>query len=194
MIEAINGRIGGRKTAAVLFAAVAAAFLVVLAATAWAPPAEAHDHRIPETVLKKGTRDLQTGLRVAESFWSRSIPGGGCKGAYTDYVFRYPKVDRVAAGSELRVRIFKTQRPDSFTVSAHRRVADDGFPLGDPQPLRRTLEPVVRGGERVAWDARFRVNRPSRDYYLLTEGHWRDREGCDIDQYAFWSFHVRTRG
>lgn len=44
----------------------------------------------------------------------------------------------------------------------------------------------------MAWDARFRVGRPSRDYYLVTEGHWRDREGCDVDQYAFWGFHVTT--
>ncbi len=32
--------------------------------------------------------------------------------------FSYPKADRVAAGSELRVRISKTQRPDSFSVAA----------------------------------------------------------------------------
>jgi hypothetical protein len=94
----------------------------------------------------------------------------------------------------LRVRISKAQRPDSFTVNAHREVDEEGFPVDEPQPLRRTLDPVVRGGRTVAWDARFRVRQPSRDYYLVTEGHWRDREGCDVDQYAFWSFHVETKG
>ena len=183
-----------RQVEATLLAAAAAAALALFAATAWAPPAGAHDHRIPEAVLKKGVRDLQGGLLVAESFWSRSAGEDGCEGAYTQYVFRYPRVDRVAEGSELRVRIFKAQRPDSFAVNAHRKVEDDGFPVGEPQTLRRTLEPVVRGGERVAWDARFRVGRTSRDYYLVAEGHWRDREGCGDDQYAFWGFHVKTRG
>ena len=182
-----------RRAAAALLAAAAAAILAVLAATASAPPAEAHDHRIPETALKKGKQDLQGGFLVAESFWSRSTGEDRCEGAYTQYVFRYPRVDRVAAGSELRVRIFKAQRPDPFAVNAHRRVAEDGFPIGEPQRLRRTLEPVVRGGERVAWDARFRVRGPSRDYYLAVEGHWREREGCGVDQYPFWGFHVRTR-
>jgi hypothetical protein len=181
-----------RRLATVLFAAVVAAIMALFAATAWAPPAEAHDHRIPETVLKKGARDLQGGLLVAESFWSRSAGGGRCEGAFTDYVFRFPKAGRVAASSALRVRIFKEQRPDSFTVKAHRKVEEDGLPIGQPQRLPRTLYPVVRGGERVAWDARFRVGRPSRDYYLVTEGHWGDREGCDVDQYAYWGFHVKT--
>ena len=71
---------------------------------------------------------------------------------------------------------------------------EDGFPVGEPQTLRRTLEPVVRKEKRVAWDARFRVGRPSRDYYLVAEGPWRDREGCGVDQYAYRGFHVRTRG
>jgi hypothetical protein len=100
-----------RRVAATLVAAAAAAILAVLAATAWAPLAEAHDHRIPETALRKGARDLQGGLLVAESFWSRSTGEDRCEGDYTDYVFRYPRVDRVAAGSELRVRIVKPQPP-----------------------------------------------------------------------------------
>jgi hypothetical protein len=148
--------------------------------------------RFPNTVLKKGAQDLQTGLKVGESLWHYSLGGGRCGGRHTLSLFRFPGVDRVAAGTELRVRIFKEHRPDSFTVNAHRRVAEDDFPLGEPQGLPRTLKPVVRRGETVAWDARFRVSEPSRDYYLVTEGHWRDREGCGGDQYAFWSFHVKT--
>jgi dihydrofolate reductase len=67
------------RLATVLSAAVVAAILALFAATAWAPPAQAHDHKIPETVLKKGARDLQGGLLVAESFWSRSDGGGGAR-------------------------------------------------------------------------------------------------------------------
>ena len=77
-------------------------------------------------------------------------------------------------------------------VRAYPKVDEDDYPVGKPQVLRTTLDPVVRGGKTVAWDARFRVSQPSRDYYLVTEGHWRDREGCGGDQYAFWSFHLRT--
>jgi len=59
--------------------------------------------------------------------------------------------------------------------------------------LTNALERVVRDGKTVAWDAVFSVNRPSRHYYLISEGHWQDREGCGGDQYAYWSFHVKTR-
>ncbi len=59
--------------------------------------------------------------------------------------------------------------------------------------LKRSLERVVKDGKTVAWDAVFFVNRPGRDYYLISEGHWQDREGCGADQYAYWSFHVKTR-
>jgi hypothetical protein len=46
----------------------------------------------------------------------------------------------------------------------------------------------------VAWDAHFRVDSPDTDYYLLTEGHWQDRDcsNVDSDQFASWTFHVRT--
>lgn len=181
-----------RRVVTVLFSAVAVVILGAIAVTVGAPPAEAHDHRIPKTVLKKGSQDLQTGFKVAESEWHYALGGGRCGGAHTDYAFRFPGADRVAAKSALRVRIFKVQRPDSLKITAHRKVNEDDYPIGKPQVLKRTLSPVVRGGKTVAWDARFRVSQLSRDYYLVTEGHWRDREGCGGDQYAFWSFHVRT--
>lgn len=52
---------------------------------------------------------------------------------------------------------------------------------------------MVENGRTVAWDAVFSVKNPGRDYYLISEGHWQDREGCWDDQYASWSFHVKTR-
>jgi hypothetical protein len=51
---------------------------------------------------------------------------------------------------------------------------------------------VVEDGRTVVWDAVFSVNRPDRHYYLVTEGYWQDRQGCGSDQFAFWSFHVKT--
>jgi hypothetical protein len=44
----------------------------------------------------------------------------------------------------------------------------------------------------VAWDVFFRVDRPDTDYYLVSEGHWKDRDCSNIDQFAHWSFHVKT--
>ena len=155
--------------------------------------ARAHDHQIPQTALVKGVRELQAGTKVYKSSWDQLFNEELCYREVIEYRYRYPETNSVAAGSELRVRIFKTQRPDSFFVAAYREVDENGEPAGEAQTLKRTLERVVRDGKTVAWDAVFSVNRPSRDYYLITEGHWNDREGCDADQFAYWSFHVKTR-
>ncbi len=190
-------RPGTRQVGLVLLAAVALAFVsVVLVAQR---PAEAHDHLVPNTVLKKGARDLQVGRHVEESSWNRPSGENECVNVSTIYTyelpdgtFNYPQVDRVAAGSELRVRIFKTQRPDSFFVRAFPEINERGEPSGEERLLNRTLVRIVRDGRPVAWDAVFSVNRPGRDYYLITEGHWKDTQGCRGDQFAFWSFHVQT--
>jgi len=99
------------------------------------------------------------------------------------------------AGSKLKVRILKTQRPDYVEITAYPALDEEGTPKGEGRLLRRSLERVVRDGKTVAWDSYFEVNHPDRDYYLVGEGHWKDREGCGgVDQYASWSFHVKTRG
>ncbi len=179
---------GWRRTFVLLAAmAVALAGAVLVAQR----PVSAHDHRIPNTVLKKGAKELQAGTRVVESSWDR--PSGNlCENVNTIYSTRFPETDRVAAGSKLRVRIFKSQRPDSFKIAAYRTVDENGAPSGEARLLKRSLERVVRDGKTVAWDAVFFVNRPGRDYYLISEGHWQDREGCGADQFAYWSFHVKT--
>lgn len=172
----------------VVVAAMAAGLLGVLLAQG---PAEAHDHLVPDTVLKKGARELQAGTRVMESNWNQ--PSGDlCENESTVYRTRFPETDGVAAGTRLRVRIFKAQRPDSFEIVAYRAVDAEGTPVGEGRLLNRALERVVRDGKTVAWDAVFSVKGADRDHYLVSEGHWRDREGCGRDQYAFWSFHVET--
>ncbi len=189
---------GAWRARLVLLAALALSFVgVVLVAQR---PAEAHDHVVPETVLKKGTQHLQVGRKVIESSWNRPAGENECVNMNVIYTFElpggkfnYPEVDRVAAGSELRVRILKSQRPDSFSVAAYPRIDEKGNPSGEGRRLERKLERVVRDGKTVAWDAVFSVNRPSRDYYLITEGHWQDTQGCEGDQFAYWSFHVQTR-
>ena len=179
-----------RKTATILVAMSLGLFGVLLLASG---PAQAHDHRIPETVLKKGARELQTGTRVFESSWNAPAGANECVNQSVIYRTRFPETDAVAAGSKLRVRVSKAQKPDSFKIAAHRTLDKDGEPSGEARLLSRTLQRVVVDGKTVAWDAVFSVKNPGRDYYLVSEGHWQDREGCRGDQFAFWSFHVRTR-
>jgi hypothetical protein len=156
-------------------------------------PAQAHDHQIPQTVLKKAAKELQAGILVRESSWDRLTGDDECLNVSTIYRTRFPETDRVAAGSKLRVRVSKAQRPDSFEVAAYRTVDKNGEPRGEGRLLNRSLEPVTVDGQTVAWDAVFSVNRPGRDYYLVSGGHWQDSEGCQNEQFASWSFHVKTR-
>lgn len=195
------GATGGWRWTFTLLAAMAVGLLGVLLVAQG--PAQAHDHRIPYTTLMKGKERLQVGRRVIDSRWS-SPSGKECASVTTYYTFvlpgdafNYPELDRVAAGAELRVRISKPERPDSFRISAYPKIDEKGNPSGRrralERTLERTLEPVVRDGKTVAWDAVFSVERPSRNYYLIAEGHWRDVEGCGGGQHAHWSFHVKTR-
>ena len=188
---AYAGTTGGWGWMAVLLAAMAVGLFGVLLLAS--EPARAHDHRIPETVLKKGAKELQAGLLVNESSWDRSAGDDECLNVSTIYRTRFPETDRVAAGSKLRVRVSKAQRPGSFEIVAYRAVDEDGEPSGEARLLSRTLERVVVDGKTVGWDAVFSVKNPGRDYYLVSEGHWQDREGCGSDQFASWSFHVKTR-
>jgi hypothetical protein len=185
------GETSGWRWTAVLLVVVAA----LMAALAASTPASAHDHEIPQTILKKGAKGLQVGTRVIESSWVHPAGENECVQVTAFYDFRYPRVDHVAAGSKLRVRIFKAQRPDSFEIGAYPKVDEKGQPAGEGQRLQRTLEPVVRDGKRVGWDAIFSVERPDRHYYLIGAGRWQDRDGCgNAEQYAYWSFHVKTSG
>ncbi len=179
----------GRRLTLVSIIAMVVGILGVLLVSG---TAGAHDHGIPHTVLKKGDRGLQAGTRVMESSWNRPAGDGLCINEAVVYTTRFPETDSVAPGSKLRVRISKAQRPDTFKISAYRTVDENGMPVGEGRLLERSLKRVVSDGKTVAWSAVFSVNRPDRDYYLVSEGHWQDREGCGGDQYAFWSFHVKT--
>ena len=173
-------------------ALVAALFGVALAAQS--PAFAQEDRATPKTALTKGKQELQRGLNVGEHSWNYPTDDGLCANEAAVYRYRFPKADGVAAGSELRVRIAKRHRPNSFRLAAYRGVDGDDLPTGKARVLPTSLEPVLRGGEMVAWDAVFSADRRGRHYYLVAEGHWQDREGCGGDQYAFWGFHITTRG
>ena len=87
----------------------------------------------------------------------------------------------------------KRHKPESFAVQ---EVGRDGVPRGEVSVL---LKSVVRDGKTVAWDAVFALERPNADHRLLTEGHWQDRDctkvdPIDPDQFARWTFRVKTGG
>ncbi len=178
-----------RKKATILVA-MALGLLAILMASG---QVYAHDHQIPHTVLKKGANELQAGTLVKESSWDQLTGDDECLNLSTIYRTRFPEADRVAAGSKLRVRVSKAQRPDSFEVAAYRKVDEEGEPSGEGRLLKRSLKPVTVDGRTVAWDPVFSVNRPGRDYYLVGEGRWQDSEGCQNEQFASWSFHVKAR-
>ena len=185
---AYMGTRSGSRLMVIFLASMALGLLGILLASG---AAQAHDHQIPNTVLKKGAKELQAGTLVKESSWNAPAGGNECVNESAIYRTRFPEADIVAAGAKLRVRVSKAQRPDSFEIAAYRAVDAEGTPIGEGRLLNRTLGRVVRDGKTVAWDAAFSVNGSGRDYYLISEGHWQDREGCERDQYAFWSFHAR---
>jgi len=170
----------------VLLTAIVVALVGVLAAQL---PASAHDHRVPKTVLMKGKQELQAGRKVDEYSWTYPAGDGICATEQAVLTFGFPKeVPSVAAGSVLKVRINKSQKPRPFYLA---EVDQNGEPRGE---VNVRLKPVVRDERTVAWDAVFRVKRPNSDYYLEAEGHWKDKQDCNnADQYAFWTFHVKTR-
>ncbi len=156
-------------------------------------PASAHDHKPPKTVLMKGKQELQIGRKVEEFRWAYpSRNGNACLVDEGTFAFGFPKeVPTVAVGSELKVRIHKSHKPEAFYME---EVDQEGTSRGE---VSVRLRPVIRSGERVAWDAVFTVERPETDYRLVSKGSWRDRDDCLGErklQFAHWSFHVKTGG
>jgi hypothetical protein len=174
---------GWGRSVVVVLVTIAAALAGVLAAQ---EPASAHDHEIPKTVLMQGKEELQSGRKVGYSDWYSSAGGGECVHAHADYDLRFPRLDDVAAGSKLKIRIHKHHKPRPFHLA---EVDKEGVPRGE---VDVDLKPVVRGEKTVAWDAVFRVERPDTRYRLVSEGYWQDREDCRGEQHAFWSFQVQT--
>ena len=187
----VAGRSGWRMRIVVLLAAMAVALAALF--LVGQRPVSAHDHLKPKTVLVKGDEELQAGRLVKESSWTYLDGEGGSNTDTAYYYWRFPEVDRVAAGSEMRIRVFKDRQPEAFVLAAYPRVDERGRPSGEKRLLSPSFEPVVRDGLTVAWDAVFDLNRPDRHYYLVGRGHWPDAEGSGEQQYASWAFHAKTR-
>ena len=113
----------------VFLAAIAVGFAVVF--LVGQRPASAHDHLISKTVLVEGEERLQAGRLVKES--SRTYADGE-GGLNTDtayyYYWRFPDVNRVAAGAEMRIRVFVDRQPEAFVLAAYPRVTKRAGPTG----------------------------------------------------------------
>ncbi len=188
-MTSVGGSSKWRRTLVVLAAiAVSLGGLILVTQV----PAGAHDHRPPNTVLMKGTKELQKGRLTSEFVWSYpSRNGNSCITDKATFLFGFPTdVPTVAVGSKLKVRIHKSHEPESFRMA---EVDRRGVPKSEVGVL---LKPVVRDGKTVAWDAVFALESPNTDYRLFTEGHWQDRDcsGSPIDpeQLARWTFRVKT--
>ena len=189
-IEQIQGR-KGRKWAAVLFASIV---LGAVGLVLYSQPAVAHDHQPPETVLMKGSKELQAGRLTDEYRWS--YPSRSGKACWTDEAtipLAFPRsLPTVATGSTLKVRVYKRQEPRPIVIQ---EIDREGQPRGE---VAANMRPVARDGKTVAWDAVFTVDRPDTVYRLLAEGHWQDQdcsvEPIESDQFARWSFRLKTGG
>jgi hypothetical protein len=71
----------------------------------------------------KGKQELQTGRKVEEFTWAYSSPSGACFVDEGTFPFGFPRdVASVAAGSKLKVRIHKTQKPATLSITAYSRL------------------------------------------------------------------------
>lgn len=113
--------------------------------------------------------------------------------------FYWPAADTVKAGSKVRVRINKPEKPSTFKITAYKAVNDTNDEhrpaWSTAEVLSRTLTPIESNrGVIIAWNATFYVNESNRHYYITADGEW---EGADAALYSFGKaqdlFHLKTR-
>ena len=101
----------------------------------------------------KGKQELQTGRRVEEFTWAYpSRSGNACFVDEGIFPFGFPEdTPSVAAGSKLKLRIYKSQNPDPFTLTAYFSLQGTGQPVGPTgRLLYSSLAAVIRDGQTVA--------------------------------------------
>lgn len=159
-----------------------------------AVPAGAHDHiEIAPFVLHVGER-RQRGSYV-HSGWTSPSGRKYCVSFQGDGVYSFPGPLTVPPGQPTaRIRLWKRQRPDRFTVWTYRGVDPSDVSAAPgaareraPVRLRRYRSP---GGDLRGWEAIFRPILVG-DLYIEAFGQWRDRDGCGGDQSAMYTFHLR---
>ncbi|HEX2267061.1 MAG TPA: hypothetical protein VHI97_02505 [Actinomycetota bacterium] len=162
----------------------------VVGMSSGAAPAVAHDHEPPRTALLANGETLQRG-RHWSGCWTTGFPDGTFVTGCGDGFPQFPKVDVVAPGTRVTIRILKSQRPRDLVIYAWKKTDRYGFVSGSPEELSYKRRRVrLPGG--VAWDFSFATSDPRRHYYVSVTGVWRDEEGAEEMQDASYAFHVRT--
>jgi hypothetical protein len=181
--------------ATALAVALLLAALAVFAAEARASEAS-FDRHPPNAVLMEGDTAIQKGLggSTCWSYWSDAKDSwvGYC----ADTLYMFPRSGAsLRAGTRLHIRLGKPERPEDFKITAYKGFNKKAkFPIGKGRRLDTNLRPVERDGKTVAWDVFFRVNEPSRHYYLDTFALWKQVPNTHISSGdATYFFHVRTR-
>jgi hypothetical protein len=177
----------------VMVLAMALASISVVAAQA---QAGSFDQRPPKEVMFKGTQVHREG-KMHYYYWHYYETGNWAYDQYGyDGTYEWPRADVVMAGSRLRIRISKPQRPDSFRIEAYPRLFNtgEGIPYWDEeQRLKYSFSRVERDGKTVAWNVYFRVNEADRHYYLVVYGRWASVPDTHISYGRSWTlFHLRT--
>jgi hypothetical protein len=177
-------------SAAVLAVAIALATLALFAAQA---RAGSFAKGPPQAVLMKGSYVLQV-RRVEAAHWFFYEHGRWVETHIDGFDFAYPKADTVKAGRMLTIRLGKPQRPSAVGITAYPRLDANGDHAGHAQRLKPTLARVERGGETIAWDVFFRLNRPDRQYYLDLSPAWERVPGTHVSygDEILYLLHVRT--
>jgi hypothetical protein len=167
--------------------------LVGLAATiALAAGANAHDHRVPKTVLSVDDQRQQG--RLWSAVWQTG-DDNSCVEQGMDGVPTFHRPLHVAGRSyRARVRFRKRQEPLQVSLRAYTEFDRRGAPEGGGTRIPFELRRVPPDGWARAWVARFDVSLSDAEPRLMIEafGRWRDLDGCGGPQTASWTFSLRT--
>jgi hypothetical protein len=182
-------KIGSRSLAlVVLVATMALAGIAIVAAEAHAG---SYSDKFPKQVLLKGDTVRQDGYFYYGT-WNWYEAGEWEKVA-ADGTYDYPRADTVRAGSKLRIRINKPERPAAFRIRAYKEVDRFSNPIGTGRLLDTTFGRLERDGKTVAWNVYFRVNRSGRHYYLETRGQWARVASTHISYgHESLHYHIKT--
>ncbi|HEX2294896.1 MAG TPA: hypothetical protein VHN37_06265 [Actinomycetota bacterium] len=149
-------------------------------------PAPAHDHSAPDALLVTAS-DSGEGTNYTTTWSTRR--GDLCAVLHGDGTGRYeePPVTWVP-GTAIAVRFETRHRPARVAVTGY--VAGDplaGIPLIGGDPVPHELRKVEVDGKTM-WEAALSPP-PSPDLYLDVVAHWRDTEGCGMQESA-WTFRA----
>lgn len=152
----------------------------------------AHDHQPPRTVLRHEGRSIQDGY-LLQYCWVTSVENDVALTECTDNTWAFPRRHLVDPGDRIVIRIRKPSKPQDFVVNAWpKRGNEVAGPGGEAVSLPVVMSPRTVDEEIVAWNAVFTVDEDDRHYFIRAGGTWPDEQGAEVNQDAYWLFHIRT--